>query len=268
VLDQPSVKVTVLPVGWIAIRPPHREYAGPWPLRYPAILGSGRWAPWMPVLSLLVQTADATVLVDTGEAVDQPPGHFGCGAGAQERFYRGSLRIPVRAGTEAPVRLRRLGVDPRSVDTVVLTHLHSDHAGTVDAFPRAAVVVGTGERGGTGAVPCRLRHATVVEPDLADGPLGPFGASHALTDDGTVRVVPLPGHSPGHLGLVVSHRDGLLVAAGDAAFDHDQLHRRATSAVVHDPAENSRTQAVLASVLEDGGQVLLSHDLAAVTPLH
>jgi N-acyl homoserine lactone hydrolase len=228
VLDQPDLRVTVLPVGWIAIRPAHREYAGPWPLRYPAILGSRRWAPWMPVLCVLVQTADTCILVDTGEAVDQPPGHFGCGTATQERFYRGNLRIPVRAGTEAPARLRRIGVDPRGVDTVVLTHLHSDHAGTVDAFSRATVVVGIGERSGTGAVPCRLQHATVVEPDLTDGPLGPLRASQAITDDGAVRVVPLPGHSPGHLGLAVSYRGGLLVAAGDAAFDHDQLRRGAT----------------------------------------
>lgn len=73
-LDEPGLRVTVLPVGWIAVRPPHVEWAGPWPLRYPAILSSARWSTWMPVTCVLVQTASDTVLVDTGEAVDQPSG--------------------------------------------------------------------------------------------------------------------------------------------------------------------------------------------------
>lgn len=165
----------------------------------------------------------------------------------------------MRRGTETPARLRRLGVDPGDVGTVVLTNLHSDHAGTLDAFPRAQVLVGAGERDGAGAVPCRLP-AGVSAPPFTDGRAGPFPSSSALTSDGAVRVVPLPGHGPGHQGVTIASSSGLVVAAGDAAFSHDQLRRRATSAVVHDRDANAATQAALASVLDDGGQVLLTHD--------
>lgn len=55
-----------------------------------------------------------------------------------------------------------------------------------------------------------------------------------------------------------------MVAAGDAAFSHDQLRRRANSAVVHDWTANAATQAALAAVFDAGGQVLLTHDAAVL----
>ena len=41
-----------------------------------------------------------------------------------------------------------------------------------------------------------------------------------------------------------------MVAAGDATFSHDQLRRRANSAVVHDWTANAATQAALAAVFD------------------
>lgn len=259
VVDDPHVRVTVVPVGWIAVRPPHREHNGPWALRYPALLAATRWAPWIPVNVVLIEHETGIVLVDTGEAVDQPPGHFGCGDAAQERFYRTFLRIPVRPGTETPTRLRALGVQPTQIDTVVLSHLHSDHVGGLASFPRARVVVGPAARQATGALACRLPSERVDEDDAPDGPVGPFPRSGALTSDGKIRTVPLPGHTPGHLGVAVSTDLGLVIAGGDAAFDHEQLRRRALSAVVHDPDANRATHAQLAGVLDEGGMVLLAH---------
>ncbi len=264
--DGPAARVTVVPAGWIAVRPAHHEFAGPWPLRYPALLADDRWHAWMPVNVVVVELADRVVLVDTGEAVAQPPGHFGCGNAGQEQFYRRHLRIPVRPGTEAPARLRRLGIDPLGVDTVVLTHLHSDHTGNLDAFPRARVVVGAHATTATGATACRLAGRVVVTPDLVDGPTPVSDRSHRLTGDDLVRVVPLPGHAPGHLGLLVVDGGRVIVAAGDAAFDHDQIRRRATTAVAEDRAANRATQARLQAVLDDGGQVLLAHDARPVVP--
>ena len=210
-----------------------------------------------------MDTSD-TVLVDTGEAVEQPPGHFGCGSAGQERFQRFCLRIPVRRGSEAPARLRRLGVDPADVGTVVLTHLHSDHLGTLHEVTSARVVVGAGERDGVGAVPYRLPRAAVLEPSFADGPIGPFPLSSILTSDAGRSGRPTPRHRPRHQGVTITGSRSLMVAAGDAAFSHDQLRRRANSAVVHDWTANAATQAALAAVFDAGGQVLLTHDAAVL----
>ncbi|MEC9265260.1 MAG: N-acyl homoserine lactonase family protein [Alphaproteobacteria bacterium] len=60
-----------------------------------------------------------TILVDTG--YDQPEG---------DRRGRPVLRNPDEA-------LSAVGIDPESVDTVIITHMHYDHAGGMNRFPNA-----------------------------------------------------------------------------------------------------------------------------------
>ena len=91
----------------------------------------------------VVRNGDSTIVVDTG---------FHPESGA--RRGRTCLCPPVEA-------LARIGVDPGSVATVVLTHLHYDHTGNVGAFPQAELVVQRSrarildERGGEAAPVCR-----------------------------------------------------------------------------------------------------------------
>lgn len=124
---------------------------------------------------------------------------------------------------------------------MVLSHLHSDRVGGLASFPRAKVVIGPEARRATSVLPCRLPTGRVREDSAPDGPVGPFPRSGALTSDATVRTVPLPGHAPGHLGVAIATDCGLVVAGGDAAFDDDQIRRRALSAVVQDPEANRAT---------------------------
>ena len=77
-----------------------------------------------------------------------------------------------------------------------------------------------GARGRHAWPPARLPPpalAAGLTPRLVDfsGPAaGPFAASH-VAGDGRLLVVPLPGHTPGHAGLLV---DGETLLAGDASW--------------------------------------------------
>jgi len=93
-----------------------------------------------------------TFVIDTG---------FGPEA-AKERG-RDLLRLPADA-------LKLVGVDPAQVEDVILTHLHYDHAGTLDAFPRARFHVQEAESAyATGRCMCHpfLRHPYDVENVVA-----------------------------------------------------------------------------------------------------
>jgi hypothetical protein len=70
----------------------------------------------MPVLCVLVRTADTCVVVDTGEAVDQPLA--GSAASGRPAALLPQPAHPGPRRDRGPARLRRLGVDPRSIDTV------------------------------------------------------------------------------------------------------------------------------------------------------
>jgi glyoxylase-like metal-dependent hydrolase (beta-lactamase superfamily II) len=72
------------------------------------------------------------------------------------------------------------------------------------------------------ALPERLRVRTVTPAGPA---LGPFPASEDLLGDGTCIVVPTPGHTPGHLAMLVRGDGRTWLLAGDLAHDLDELER-------------------------------------------
>jgi len=108
-------------------------------------------------------------------------------------------------------RLRRAGIDPAEVTKVVLSHLHWDHAANADLFAAADVLVHTRELeaadrtiGRDWAIPEYTVRA------LRRLRLRPVSTEIELAPD--LRIVELPGHTPGSIGLLVG--DKLL--AGDA----------------------------------------------------
>jgi glyoxylase-like metal-dependent hydrolase (beta-lactamase superfamily II) len=146
-------------------------------------------------------------------------------------WTRGSSSKPGLA--QLPAR----GLDPVGVRWIVLSHLHTDHIGNVAAFGQAEVVVTRVEweraeeliRGHLrGYIPHRW--PTGVRPRTVDfdGPaVGPFPSSHDLAGDGSLVLVPLPGHTPGHLGMLVRGDAVNALLAGDAAHTRAELNAAA-----------------------------------------
>jgi N-acyl homoserine lactone hydrolase len=108
-------------------------------------------------------------------------------------------------------RLQRLGIKPGDIDTVVLSHLHWDSATNADLFPNADIVVHRRELD-YAAAPSADDWATppYMARALRKLRLKPISAETELAPG--LRVVELPGHTPGSIGLLVG--DELL--AGDA----------------------------------------------------
>ncbi len=172
-----------------------------------------------------------------------------------ERLYRWAtpLRIPER---EHLVRqLPDLDVEADAIGTVVVSHFHGDHVGALRDLPAARIVAGgagfaqistTGRwRGGRhGLLPALLpedagARFSAVE-DLPAVGVGPF-VGRDLLGDRSVVAVELPGHLPGHLGLLVTTAHGQLLLVGDAAWSsrairEDTPPARVVARGLHDPA--------------------------------
>lgn len=125
-------------------------------------------------------------------------------------------------------------VDPVLVRWVVLSHLHTDHVGSVGSFPEAEVLVSRSEweraRGWRGRARGYVPHhwpAQVVPHLVEPRPpaLGPFAGTFDLAGDGRLLVVPTPGHTPGHVSLLVDTGHGRVLLTGDAARSADELPR-------------------------------------------
>jgi glyoxylase-like metal-dependent hydrolase (beta-lactamase superfamily II) len=130
--------------------------------------------------------------------------------------------------------LRRLGVDPESVETVVLSHFHNDHVGDLDAFPQATFVAQRAEyEFWTSEVAWRPELARHAERDDIDRLVGLREHGRLELVDGDteivdgVDVVHVGGHTPGSQVVVVRTARGTVVLAADAAhfFENVELDR-------------------------------------------
>ena len=136
--------------------------------------------------------------------------------------------VTARAEWSAASQLKRLGFQARDVRYVIASHLHADHTGGLRDFPAAQVVLTRAAQGISRLRDWRaLHHAfvpdllpddfetrVVVIGDFRDAPLEPFGTTHDLFGDGTLRLVELPGHARGQIGAYLPNENVLLVADG------------------------------------------------------
>lgn len=149
-----------------------------------------------------------------------------------ERLY--PALAPYDLGTPAVAHLAAMGLAAGDVRHVVISHLHPDHIAGLRDFPRATLHV---HADAWAAVRSRrgLRKVRVGwMPDLLPGDFagrlhlvsrtagpafGPFPATDDLLGDGSLRLVELPGHAPGHMGLLVDLGDaGRVFLVGDASW--------------------------------------------------
>lgn len=163
-----------------------------------------------------------------------------------------------------PVLLVDRGIELSDVDTVVLTHLHSDHCGwTVTPageplFPNARYVVHRDEVAWVdGAVA-----SYVVKPLRAANVLSEVSASTVLTSlptGETVTVVPTPGHTPGHQSVVVSGGGTQVVVTGDVLVHAVQLVSPSVAYVYEEDPELARATRESLLAAYPGAELATSH---------
>lgn len=234
------------------------------PGRYVDVLtDSSRIGP-VPIHCWLLDHPEGPIVVDVGEttAVFEPDG---VDLGARLLVDREGFDL--EPADELAAQLPGVGIDPADVSTVILTHLHFDHAGAVESFPNAEVLVSRREYYAHRLLPLGSsihRWPADVSPTLLtydDGPYGPFPASHRVTETGDVVVVPTPGHTPGHQSVVVNDGDSVLLLAGDASFTEGQLLADEAVGISIDARRSRRTMARIRRLCERERVVYLpTHD--------
>jgi N-acyl homoserine lactone hydrolase len=184
-------------------------------------VGGGWRDDTLPVNVFLVHHPEGLCLFDTGQSARAAESGY---LPRWHPFLR-LARFELEPADEVGAQLARAGVDPASVRWVVLSHLHVDHVGGVGAFPGADVIVSRVEWERAQRVSGRLRGYVpqrwpLPEPvliDLAGPAVGPFPGSFDVAGDGRLLIVPTPGHTPGHVSLIVRGERGGFFLGGDIA---------------------------------------------------
>jgi glyoxylase-like metal-dependent hydrolase (beta-lactamase superfamily II) len=260
-----GLTVHVLHTGWVSVKEAHRSLAGADALRVPSILLDQQWTEWMPVYAFALVHPEGVWLVDTGlSEATLDFGESACDPGS--RFvYQNLLRFQFQPPQRVDRQLEALGLSLSSVRAAVFTHRHADHTDAFPMLPDAVTgYVGAGDwPAHNGALPCRWPAARTPTLVANEGPA--FGAlphSTPLTSDGRLRVVPLNGHSPGHLGVMADLGDGrFALFAGDSTFSVEQVQTRTIAGISEVPDEARRSLDLIAAQLAHAPTFLLpAHD--------
>lgn len=159
----------------------------------------------------LVRHGDRYLVWDAGNALDGSPS---------------APKVPLVE------QLARIGVAPEAVQYVGISHHHADHTGQLAAFPRATLLIGQGD---WTMLQANAPPAGMTPEAFAAwrAPFAPWtsggGTVETLTrdrrdvfGDGSVLMISLPGHTPGHHGLLVKlAKTGPVLLTGDVTHFHE-----------------------------------------------
>lgn len=174
-------------------------------------------------------------------------------------------------------QVRERGIDPRSIRLVLMTHLHPDHASAISDFPQATFLVSrreweaAGEPRGSlrGYVRRQFDHAFDYRLVDFDSPaavsFASFGRSYDVFGDGSVRLVSTPGHTRGHLSVVLRLRGREALVAGDAVYTMRTVRESVLPYRLADEHVFRRSLRELQLYLEQtpGALVIPGHDMEA-----
>ena len=156
--------------------------------------------------------------------------------------------------------LAAAGAHPEEIATVILTHLHYDHAGNNQLFPRARFFVQREELR-YALAPTSFDATAYFAPSLGITP-DYLGTKFELLDgdaqiaDG-VRVITTSGHTPGHQSVLVDTAAGRYCIAGDAVMWYENLERNIPPGIHTSTID---CMASMARITREADHVLPGHD--------
>jgi len=160
-----------------------------------------------PILAWAILGGTKNILVDTGP----------CDMDWASRYHR---PIKKESSQEIVNALKKIGLSPNDVDLVILTHLHWDHCFNLEYFPNATFFVQREElKYAVDPLPMDKRPYEIGIPEIQPPWMKIFGKIIVTGKEDEiipgVRVMHLPGHTPGMQGVVVNTSAGEWIIAGD-----------------------------------------------------
>ena len=272
--------VAVFSTGRVKIHPQHVRGS-----RLPSlawILLSPTWGAWRPIHVLVIEHADGLILFDSGQdrASVTDPDYYPSSP-VMRLVYRRLARFEIGPNETVSAQLAVLGYRPEDVRWVVLSHLHQDHIGGLRELTGARFVVSTTEWEAMAAPNAEMagflpRHTdlpgaiwdTVTFEPTIDSALAPFTSAHDLLGDGSLVLLPTPGHTAGSMSMLVRGRDAPLLLVGDLTYDVEGMRRGLVPGLGSRSTLRETAGRVLELERRTGGLAILpAHDRAAASRL-
>lgn len=235
--NEPAIKsIHVLATGNGSQHKEHRF--GSWKPSLWWVLTSRSWVE-IPILVYVIEHRDGLILFDAGMSleVQTDPEYFSTPIG---RFFaRKIFRFNIGSNDTLTDKLSKLGYKASDIRKVVVSHLHFDHIGCINEAPQAELLVSAREwqqlaephperdfilrehieLPGAKWLPIEFQHTN-------DPLFLPFGGCFDVMGDGSMVLLPTPGHTVGSLSMLVRSGDyPPLLFVGDLTYASELLFK-------------------------------------------
>ena len=177
------------------------------------------------------------MLFDTGQdrASVTDPDYFP--GGVTGFLYHRLARFQIAPQETLVAKLAALGHGAPDVRLAILSHLHQDHIGGIRYLPKAEFIVADAEWRAMEQPRSELngylrrhidlpgvRYRRIGFTPTDDPALAPFTSAHDVMGDGSLVLLPVPGHTPGSMALLVRRPDmAPLLMVGDLTYEAELL---------------------------------------------
>lgn len=202
--------------------------------------------------------------------IRHPDGDLLWDAGLPPAYAEADGWVPDETGAEhlldAPIsaQLATVGLTPGDLEYVAFSHFHYDHVGDGNAVAGAEMLIQADEyEVAFGEDPGVAFFLPELYTDLADGPKRLLEGELDVFGDGRVRIIPAPGHTPGHQVLLVELEEtGKVLLSGDLWHFYASRELGAVPNFNTDGAQTlASMEKIEALMTHEGAELWLQHSL-------
>jgi len=171
-------------------------------------------------------------------------------------------KINLFLDTPFPKLLQEFGVAPEEVKHLALSHMHADHAGNANAFAHATWYVQQAEHEAAfSPLAKKLNFNLKTYNKLAESKTVKLNGRHDIFGDGSVVIIPAPGHTPGHQVLLVNLPSGPVLLSGDLwHFSSNHQFSRVPSFNYDRKQTLESIKSINNLIAATGAKLLIQHD--------
>jgi N-acyl homoserine lactone hydrolase len=172
----------------------------------------------------------------------------------------------IRGVVSRPIshQLAELGLTPADVSRVILSHAHFDHIGNSDLFTKSQFLLQSAELDAMfGPDYASFGYIPKLYESLRTGNVLRVAGDLDLYGDQSMRLISTPGHTPGHMSLMLRLREkGTIILAADVAHYAFNLENQIVPSMNSSKEESIRSMEKIRRIaIEENARIWLNHDI-------